>query len=394
MPWTSRTARSRLVCAAAMTIAAVVVTACSTGAGADADAQKIEIGTISDLSGPASPIGLAGQEGQKLAEKMVNADPKTYLGSAGRSLHLDYADASNAPTQSVTVARQYVQDGKVVGIIGPLYLAQAQAIAPITTQAKLPVLVPYVAGSNLLTALGDYVFVSSQPDERTVRTAVAAMTSQFPGDKLVGVIYGSDSGGNIQLANFAKQYLIQAGLTPVEFSVPYSSQDYTSAISTLQSKGVQAIYICTGSPAIGAAMQQAERGNYHPHWVGYSTMFDQSVITAGGPQAAGAILTSDYDPTLETPLATAFREQYQATYHKAPNSWAALGFQSVMTTAAAIAAIPGKVTGQALRDAMQNVKATAVVGDGTFTFDQQRNTSQPPKVLAIRHGSFQRVSGS
>ncbi|NKQ56162.1 amino acid ABC transporter substrate-binding protein [Amycolatopsis sp. K13G38] len=382
---------------AAATVAITMVAACSSGGsagGSTGSTQKIEIGTISDLSGPASVIGLAGQEGQKIAESLINKDPKTYLGSADRSLTLSYSDASNAPAQAVTVARQYIQDGKVSGIIGPLYTAQAQALAPITTQAKIPLLVPYTPGSQALTNLGDFVFASSQPDQRTVQTAITAMTKQFPNDKTIGIVYGSDSAAHIPLAAFAKQAITAAGLTPVEFSLPFASLDYNSAISTLQSKGVQAIYICSNSPAIAAAMQQAERSNYHPHWVGYSTMFDQSVITAGGPQAAGAILTSDYDPTLQKPLADTFRQQYQATYHKAPNSWAALGFQSVMTTAAAIAAIPGKVTGQALRDAMQNVKATAVVGDGTFTFDQQRLTSEPPAVLTIRDNTFQRVSGS
>lgn len=376
---------------AVLAASAVLLAACSGGSESGSGTQEIDLGTISDLSGPASVIGLAGQQGQKLAEQIVNEDPTTYLGAANRTLSIAYADASNAPTQSVTVARQYIQEKKVVGILGPLYLAQAQAVAPITTQAQVPLLVPYVAGGDALTALGDYVFVSSQPDRRTVETAIGALRRQWPGDSVVGVLYGSDSAGNIQLATYAKEMLAAQGMTAVEFSVPYSSQDYSSAISTLQSRGVQAVYICTGSPAIGAAMQQAERSGFHPHWVGYSTMFDQSVITSGGSQANGALLTADYDPTLDTPLAREFRDRFQAAYGKPPNSWAALGFQSVMIAASAIGDIQGTVTGAALRDAMQQVKAPAIVGDGTFTFDANRDTSQPPAVLTVRDSQFQRA---
>lgn len=391
----ARGSRRRFGALLAGTAALAVLAACGSGsqsATTGSGAQSIQIGTISDLSGPASVIGLAGQEGQKIAEQIVNQDPKTYLGSADRSLSLSYSDASNAPAQSVTVARQYIQDGKITGIIGPLFNAQTQAIAPITTQAKLPLLVPYTPGSDALTGLGDFVFASSQPDERSVQTAVAAMTKQFPNDKTIGVVYASDVAAQIPLGAFAKQAITDAGLTPVEFSLPFASLDYNSAISTLQSKGVQAIYIGSNSPAVVAAMQQAERSGYHPHWIGYSTMFDQSIIAQGGPQAEGAILTSDYDPTLRNPLADQFRQQYKAAYNKDPNSWAALGFQSVITVASAIATIPGEVNGQALRDAMLTVKAPAVVGDGTFTFDQRRLTSQPPAVLTIKDGQFTRVT--
>lgn len=393
---TARGTRSRLVLALGAATTAIALAACSSGGGgsgvAPGGAQEIQIGTISDLSGPASVIGLAGQQGQKVAEQIINSDPGKYLGSADRKLTLSDSDASNAPTQAVTLARQYIQDGKVSGIIGPLYTAQAQALAPIASQAKMPLVIPYTPGSEALTSVGDYVFATSQPDQRTVQTAIRAMTKQFPQDKTIGIVYASDSAAHIPLAAFAKQAITAAGLTPVEFSLPFASLDYGSAISTLQSQGVQAIYICSNSPAIIAAMQQAERSGYHPHWVGYSTMFDQSVITQGGPQAQGAILTSDYDPTLKTQLADQFRQQYKAMFNKDPNSWSALGFQAVMTTAAAIATIPGAVNGPSLRGALQNVKATAVVGEGTFTFDQKRLTSEPPAVLTIKANQFTRVT--
>lgn len=65
-----------------------------------------------------------------------------------------------------------------------------------------------------------------------------------------------------------------------------------------------------------------------------------------------------------------------------------------MITAAAIAAVPGDVTGPALKDARTTVKAPAIVGDGTFTFDKNRLTAVHSTALEIRGDQFERIGAS
>ncbi|GAA1532676.1 ABC transporter substrate binding protein [Nocardioides humi] len=389
----ARIARSpRVVGAVAVTAAiALGLAACGSdgdGASGSGGSQTIKLGSISDLSGPASVIGIAGREGQETAVNVINGDPDTYLCSPDRKIELKYDDGTNAPTTAVTIAKNYISSREYLGIIGPLYTAQAQAMAPLTSKAKIPLLVPYTPGSKELTGLGDYVFASSQPDAQTAVTGVDALTKAWPDAQNVGVLYASDSAAHIPMSKLIMEELTKAGKTPIEFSVPFTSTDLSSAISTFKSKDVQAIYILLNSPAQVAAMQAASRSDYHPHWFGYSTMFTQAVIDGGGDEAEGALLASDYDPNLDNDLNKTFREAYKADFNKEPDSWAALGFQSVMTYAAAICSIDGEVTGDQLRDALQDVQAPAIVNGGTFTFNDDRLVAVPPNVLEIKDGKF------
>lgn len=357
------------------------------GAGADG-AQVVEIGTISDLTGPASVIGLAGKEGQEVAVKLINADTKTYLCSADREVKLTYDDGTNAPTTAVTIARNYASSGKYSAVIGPLFTAQAQAMGPIMTAAKIPMLVPYTPGSKELSALGDYVFAQSQPDSQSAATGVDALLQAWPETKTVGIVFAEDTAANVAQEGYVRSALEKAGKTVVSVGVPFTSTDMASAVSTLDSKDADAVYSTINSTATVALLQQATRSGYEPHWFGYSTMFSPSVITEGGKQAEGALLTSDYDPSLDSPLVKKFQDAYQTEFNKQPDSWAALGFQSVMTTAGAICDIDGEVNGEAMHKALTSVKAESILNGGTFSFDGDRLNATPPAVLQIKDGKF------
>ncbi len=385
--------RVRAVAAMSASAALLVAAFGSTATSASAapvtpPAQTINIATISDLSGPLAVIGLAGNQGQRVAVAVINSNPKKYLCSKDRKIELSYYDSTNSVATALTLNRNIVADGKSVALIGPLYTAQAEAMAPFNQASKLTMLSPYTQGSTDQTGAGDFVFAQAQGDIATAQTATAAIAKAWPNDKIIGILYAGDSANIAQSAPILEKNLQAIGKTVVKFSVPFRSLDMNSAIASFKAQGVQAVYSYVNSPAQVALLQAATRADYQPHWFGYSTMFDQSIIDNGGRQVEGILLTADYNPSINSPLVNQFKTVYQNTAGKAANSWAALGYQSVMNMAAAMCRIKVAVTRANLQPALARVVAPSILNGGIFRFTPTRLNAIPSAVLKIQGGKF------
>lgn len=174
---------------AALTGAAVVLK----GGGAS---DPIRIGLVTALSGQSARSGEAITRGMAVAIDEINA-AGGLLG--GRALELLRRDDESNPAKGVTAARELIYKDKVAVLFGGLDTPVARAIVPIITEAKVPFMVPWAAGTAITHNGTDpnFVFrvsaVDEEVDKAMVAYARAAYGAQRPGLILLNNPWGQSN---------------------------------------------------------------------------------------------------------------------------------------------------------------------------------------------------------
>jgi len=144
--------------------------------------DPIKIGLVTALSGQSARSGEAITRGLTVAIDEVNA-AGGLLG--GRKLELVRRDDESNPAKGVTAARELIYKDKVAILFGGLDTPVARAIVPIATEAKVPFMVPWAAGTAIThnDTNPNFVFRVSAVDEEVDKAMVAYARSTFAAQK-------------------------------------------------------------------------------------------------------------------------------------------------------------------------------------------------------------------
>jgi ABC-type branched-subunit amino acid transport system substrate-binding protein/pimeloyl-ACP methyl ester carboxylesterase len=351
-------------------------------------AQDFHLGALVSLDGPASFVGISAQQGMKVAVDVINRDPDKYLGAKSRSLSVDIRNAGATNAQALTLAREFAETQKVLAILVPCLSPLALALGPFAQQASIPLLIMHSPAADR-TVAGNYVFAIAQDGESLAAHGAGTYLKKYPDAKRAGIIYGSDNQGNVLIAQAATRAFKAGDVDVTQFSLPFASLDFSNAIDAMRRANVQVIYLGQGSPAITAAVQQAERIGFKPRYVGYGTMAAPTVLKNVGPALDGSIIATDYDPNLGTPANKVFVDAYRKATNAAPDTYAAQGYATVMIVADALRSHSGAPTRAQLAAGLARLRnIDSVLGAGTFAFTTIRTAASPPALLQVAGGEL------
>src|SRR6185436_15495439 len=110
----------------------------------------------------------------------------------------------------------------------------------------------------------------------------------------------------------------------------------------------------------------------------------------GGAAMEGNYYSTHFSAEDSAPAVQKFVANFKAKYNnEAPDSMAALGYDSALVLADAIKRA-GSTDGQKIRDALAATKEFEGV-TGKTTMDAQRNASKPAVIVTIKDGNFKYV---
>lgn len=216
---------------------AVLLAACKGQGGAG----PVKIGLVTALSGQSARSGEAITRGLTVAIDEINAAGGV-LG--GRKLELVRRDDESNPARGVTAARELIHREKVAVLFGGLDTPVARAIVPIASQAKVPFMVPWAAGTAI-TQNGtspNFVFRVSAVDEEVDKAMVAYARETFaakrPGLILLNNPWGESNEKGLKTA------LTAAG-SPLAGSERFepSDVDVTPQLGRLRAAGADALLL-------------------------------------------------------------------------------------------------------------------------------------------------------
>jgi branched-chain amino acid transport system substrate-binding protein len=348
----------------------VTVILCISTFAMAADAPTIKVGAIFAVTGGAANLG--GPE-EKTAEMLIEKINKEG-GVNGRKIELIVKDSGSKPENAISLAKQLIEEDKVLAIIGPSTSGETMAIKNICQEGKT-ILISCAAAEDIVNPVASYVFKTPQKDSDAARRIFQVMKAK--GIKKIGVITSNDGfgiAGGKQLTNLAGL----AGVT-IDINETYDRQetDLTGVLTKVKGHDVQAVVnwsIVPAQSSVAKTMKQIglDVPLFQSH--GYGNI---KYVQAGGEAANGTIfpcgrlLIADQlpDRNPQKKLLVEYKKDYEGRYKENVSTFGGHAYDAVLILVDGIKKAKS-FDKEKVREAIENIKG--LVGTaGIFTLSSQ-----------------------
>lgn len=351
-----------------------------------AQAADYTVVVLQSITGPAAFIGAPIKDGMTLAAEEINA--KQEMG-AGNTLKVIVADDATDRAQTLSLIARYNADPNVLMILGPTSGSVAVAGANAANDLKIPVVT--TTNSRDVLKNGPWSFILTQPADVTIpyigRYAVEKL--KVKNCTVIGI---ADNEAYVTLQKTFEDYLKQAGVKigSVE-AIKLTDSDF-SAVSTKVANGDQdCVFISAPAPQTANIVIQLKQAGLDPkvNILGHNSLASPQFVEKGGKAVEGAFFIADWVPGGSSDFGKAFAQAFKAKYKSEADNWAAVGYGGMRVAAAALKNAGPNPSRDAVRQALNGVKGVqVVVGQGDYSFDNERVPRPGMNVLTVKNGQF------
>lgn len=355
-----------------------------------AGAEPIRVGAIFSVTGPASFLGMPEKKTAEMMVEKINAAG----GINGQKIELFVMDSAGKPETALSLAKQLIEEKKVLAILGPSTSGETMAIKDTCEKGKT-ILLSCAAAETIVNPLAAYVFKTPQKDSDAARWIFKTMKDK--GITRVGVITSNDGfgmAGKDQLAKIAPDYGITIAISEV-----YDKQetDLTGVLTKLKGQDIKAVINWSIVPAQSLAAKSMKQIGldvplFQSH--GYGNI---KYVQAGGEAAngtifpAGRLLVADVLPSdhPQKKLLVEYKKDYEATHKEDVSTFGGHAYDALLLLTEGIKKA-GSTDAAKVREAIENLKG--VVGTaGIFNMsptDHNGLGMEAFEMLIVKDGRF------
>jgi len=336
----------------------------SAGAATAAPAGEIVIGSITDLSGPASVYGQAVGNAMRLRLDAVNAAG----GIRGRPLRLIVEDHQFQVPRAVQAANKLINRDHVAIMVGMLGTAQVDAVLPLLRKAGIPNLFPMAASRELVQAKDSISWISGSLYYDQIRTGVKWMLAQKHKQAVCVLAQATDYGREVEQAVRDQLAVAGQGVKEVVTHRP-TDTDFTAPVTRLRNAGCDLVVLATLLRDTILPMATARTmGWTGVDFLGPSTTYDYLLAAAPGGATQGlysvASIALPYRDGAD-PQTVAWMDAYKARFGAEPNAAAIYGAALVDLAVLALDRAGGEVTLPKIARAVDSIRGWRDLFGGT-----------------------------
>jgi branched-chain amino acid transport system substrate-binding protein len=315
-------------------------------AGAPARAQDaVKVGLVVPLTGPFTTVG---QEMQAAARVFMQHNGDT---AGGRKIELVVRDDGGVPDNAKRIAQELIVNDKVGAIMGMGLTPIALAVAPLATQAKVPLIVTGAATSMIPTASPYIVrtsFAASQP------AFVAGDYFAKKGIKSV-VTLVSDYAPGIEIETwFRKAFEAGGGKIAASLRAPLANPDFSPFLQRAADLKPEALFIFVPSGQGATLMRQfVERGGIQ--LLGDNSVLDDQLLDKIGDVALGVVSAGHYSDAHPSPLNAKFTGDFEKAAGMRANLMGVGAYDGMALVYRALEKTKGDSDGTKLIEAMKGM---------------------------------------
>jgi len=385
------TRAARIFCVL-IVVLALVLTGCKKAAEAppDAEAPPIKVGAILAVTGPASFLGAPESKTLEMLLEKINQSG----GVDGAKIELTIMDSGASPEKAISMAKQLIDEEKVLAILGPSTSGETMAIKNICQEGKT-ILLSCAAAETIVNPVASYVFKTPQKDSDAARRI--GQTMKDMGISKIGVVTsnaGFGVAGGKQLAKIMPEY----GIT-IAIAETYDKQetDLTGVLTKLKGEDVQAVVNWSIVPAQSLVAKNMKQ-------IGLDVPLFQShgfgnikYVEAGGEAANGTIfpcgrlLVADVLPAdhPQKKLLVEYKTGYESRYQEDASTFGGHAYDALTILVEGIKKA-GSTETDKVRAAIETLQG--VVGTGgvfSFSADDHNGLDQNAfEMLTVKDGKF------
>jgi len=297
--------------------------------------DKVRIGLIYTLSGPASVLGQQSKNAFELAVKHLGGK------MGGKEVELFVADDALKTDLAIQKVRELLDRDHVDFVVGPIFSNVLQAIhKPVMDSGKILISTNAGASSFAGAACNPNFFVTSYQNDQIYETL--GKVANDKGYKRVFAMVPNYQAGKDALAGFKRTY---KGIIVEEALVPLKSLDFQSELSKLSSLKPDALFtFMPGGLGISLIKQFNQAGLKGNVPIISAFTADEATLPALGAAADGIFGALTWAPSTDTARNKKFVADYEAAYHAIPASYAMQAYDTAMLINSAVEAVKGNVS--------------------------------------------------
>ena len=378
---------TKFIAASAAAVMALSLAGCSGGSmddssssSAKASGDTITIGTVTTNSGTAAAYGEAEVKGFELAVSEINAKG----GINGKKVKLESMDDKGDATEASNAYNKLAGDNNVLAVAGPTISATTAAVAPLADQSKLVTIAPAATSDSIET--GNYLFRTCFKDSYQGEVA-ARFAAENLKVKKVAVLYGTGDPYSSGVGEAFAKAAEKLGLEVVDKESSSSADDteYSAQLQKIQASGAELLYAPYYYSVAGPYIIPQARSVGFDGYVMGPDGYDGLKLTGDKAQYNKTYYTTHYsaDDNTNTKVQD-FIKSYKSKNNAEPNTFAALGYDTIYMIKQAIEKAGKNATREDVRNAVAGMTFDGVTGK--FTMDKSGSPTKSVIVLEMKDG--------
>jgi branched-chain amino acid transport system substrate-binding protein len=344
--------------------------------------EKIKIGVIVTLSGPAAALGQQVRNGFTLAVKDLGGK------MAGKDVEVIVVDDELKPDAAVTKVKGLLERDRVDFVVGPIFSNILQAIHKPVIDTRTFLISPNAGPSSYAgKECSPFFYVTSYQNDQVHE--ILGKVAQDRGYKRIYLLVPNYQAGRDSVAGFKLDY---KGEIVEESYMPLGTLDFQPELSKITSLKPDAVFtFMPGGMGVNLVKQYRQAGLADSIPVLSAFTVDESTLPAQQDAAIGMFGGADWAPNLDNPESRKFVAAYEAAYNVVPGTYAMQAYDAAMLIDSAVKAVKGDVGNKdAVASALR--KADFVSLRGNFKFNTNGYPIQDfylTKVAKRPDGKFQ-----
>jgi branched-chain amino acid transport system substrate-binding protein len=348
--------------------------------------DPIKVGGSFALTGALSSLDVPASNGALLAVKEINAAG----GVLGRPLELVLRDTKYEMDTTATIAKQLVEEDKVIAVVGFTDSDSVLAAGPVVQKAGIPFITAGATSPKLPDQIGDFMWLACFGDNVQAAAGAEFGYNKFGHNAYLlidkGVEYTTLLG-----AYFKERFVELGGTIVLEDTYEDDATDFSAQITKLKALETQPefYYIAAMPHNVGPVVKQLREAGLSGPVIGGDGYDTPDLVSVAGAASEDVYFTTHalMDKEIGTDGIKKFIEAYNAEYtHDPENAFAALGYDAVYLLADAITRA-GSTDPVAIQTALNETKDFAAI-TGSVTFAGSRVPQKGVTMILVKDGKF------
>src|SRR3954447_14793504 len=319
--------------------------------------EKIKLGVVVTLSGPAAALGQQVRDGFALAVKDLGGK------MGGKDVELIVVDDELKPDSAVTKVKGLLERDKVDFVVGPIFSNILQAIHRPVVESKTFLISPNAGPSSFAgKECSPFFYVTSYQNDQVHE--ILGKVAQNRGYKRVYLLVPNYQAGRDSVAGFKLDY---KGEIVEESYVPLNTLDFQPEISKISSQKPDAVFtFMPGGMGVNLVKQYRQAGLADSIPVLSAFTVDESTLPAQQDAAVGMFGGADWAPNLDNPQSKKFVAGYEAAYNAVPGTYAMQAYDAALLIDSAVKAVGDLSNKDAVAAALRKAEFTSLRGGFKF----------------------------
>jgi branched-chain amino acid transport system substrate-binding protein len=320
--------------------------------------DKIKIGVIVTLSGPAAALGQQVRDGFALAVKDLGGK------MGGKDVEVVVVDDELKPDAAVTKVKGLLERDKVDFVVGPIFSNILQAIHKPVIDTKTFLISPNAGPSSYAgKECSPFFYVTSYQNDQVHE--ILGKVAQDRGYKRVYLLVPNYQAGRDSVAGFKLDY---KGEIVEESYMPLGTLDFQPELSKISSQKPDAVFtFMPGGMGVNLVKQYRQAGLANSIPVLSAFTVDESTLPAQQDAAVGMFGGADWAPNLDNPRSKKFVASFEAAYGGVPGTYAMQGYDTAILIDSAVKAVKGDLNDKdAVAAALKKADFTSLRGGFKF----------------------------